>query len=138
MIEAIFALSPGNADQLERERRRILQEREARHPDLTCEPCIGSIFRNIEPTSAAGKRQAAGWFLDQAGVKGMRVGGAYVFPRHANIVIKGVGCTAQNVRDLTVVMAAAVRDRFGLNLEREVRFLGKFVGEEDHPGGTFF
>ena len=112
---------------LGRERERILAWRRARHPDWRSVPCAGSFFRNVEPVSTAGRRQAAGWFLEQAGASSMRVGGAAVFPRHANILIKAdPACTAQDVYDLSVRMAAAVRERFGLELVREVETVGSF------------
>ena len=97
-----------------------------------------SSARNVEPSSDAGRRQAAGWFLEQAGAKVMTVGGARVFPKHANIIVKGPGCTAQDVRDLASRMKEAVEEKFGLALRREVRFLGKFAGEEGEPAARFF
>ncbi len=68
----------------------------------------------------------------------MEVGGARVFARHANIIVGGPGCTAQDVYDLARLMAAAVKDRFGLELIREVRFLGPFRGAQDCPPDRFF
>ena len=131
----VFRLQRGDSGELLAERARILALREEKHPDLEREPCIGSIFKNIEPTSAAERRQAAGWFLEQAGAKSMQVGGASVFHKHANIVINsGVDCRAQDVADLIAQMAEAVREDCGLQLEREVRFLGRFRGAAEHPG----
>ncbi|MBU0678298.1 MAG: UDP-N-acetylmuramate dehydrogenase [Verrucomicrobia bacterium] len=130
IISACFSSGNGDRAKQMEERARILKIRAEKHPDLSVDPCIGSIFRNIEPTSAAGRRQAAGWFLEEAGALDMRVGGARVFEKHANIVVKGEGCTAQDVRDLVEQMAHAVKDRFDLELKREVRYLGEFEGEE--------
>ncbi|HKL20658.1 MAG TPA: hypothetical protein VJ904_02565, partial [Tichowtungia sp.] len=89
-------------------------------------PCAGSVFRNIEATSAAERRQAAGHFLEEAGAKTLRVGGAHIFQKHANIIIGGDGCTAQNVWQLSEQMKNAVQKKFGIELTREVRFLGSF------------
>ena len=138
VLSAEFRLVPDDAAALAEQRRAILAERSARHPDLRVDPCIGSIFRNVEPTSSAGRRQAAGWFLDKAGAKAMCVGGARVFARHANIITRGEGCRAQDVRDLAAEMSGAVRAQFGLELVREVRYAGRFDGEEAHPEGSFF
>lgn len=135
---ARFRLREGSSEALLRERREILEKRAERHPDWKQMPCAGSIFRNIEPTSAADRRQAAGGYLEQAGAKEMRVGGARVFEKHANIIIKGPGCTAQNVRDLVAEMQRAVREKFGLELVREVRLLGRFDGEEGQPLDRYF
>ena len=124
VLSARLRLQPTDSAELNRERARILELRRAKHPDWRTEPCIGSIFRNIEPSSAAGRRQAAGWFLEQAGTKAMRVGGAYVYPRHANIIVRDPAGTAHDVKELSGRMHQAVRDRFGLDLQYEVRFVG--------------
>jgi UDP-N-acetylmuramate dehydrogenase len=125
---------PGDAAALQARRTEILALRAEKHPHPSEWPSIGSIFRNVEPTSAAGRRQAAGWFLEQAGAKDYREGGARLFPKHANIIVKDQACRAQHVRDLLTRMCAAVEDKFGLRLIREVRMLGPFDGEESHPG----
>ncbi len=128
VLRAGFCLAPGEVDALQAERASILALRAEKHPHLDSEPCIGSFFRNIEPSSKAERRQAAGWFLEEAGAKAMREGGAAVFERHANIIVARAGCTAQNVYDLHLRMAAAVREKFGFDLVREIRLLGRFEG----------
>lgn len=129
VLEARFDLVPASAEALAKERTDILSLRARKHPNLEVHPCLGSFFRNLEPTSAAGPRRAAGWFLEQAGAKTLQVGGARVFPGHANIIVKEPGCTAQDVRDLAARMADAVESRFGFRLVREARYLGPFRGE---------
>jgi UDP-N-acetylmuramate dehydrogenase len=111
---------------LQNERASILQQRGEKHPDWKTEPCAGSVFRNIEPTSAADRRQAAGWFLEEAGVKSFHVGGASLYLKHANIIIAGEGASALDVYELSEKMKRAVKDRFGLELVREVQLIGKF------------
>jgi len=123
---ATFELTRASQQALLSEREEILSLRASKHPDLKREPCAGSIFRNIEPTSSAEKRQAAGWFLEQAGVKTFRVGDAYIYPKHANIIIKGPRATAQEVYELSEKMRAAVREKFGMELIKEVQFWGDF------------
>ena len=118
----------GSAEALLAERAEILATRAEKHPNLESHPCIGSFFRNIEPTSAAGRRQAAGWFLEQAGANELVVGGARLFEKHANIIVHGEGCTAQDVFDLSQLMQERVVDQFALQLEREIRCLGFFQG----------
>ncbi len=128
VLWARFALTPGNRKMLQQERAEILRIRQEKHPDLKTQPCAGSFFRNIEPTSKAQRRQAAGFFLEEAGVKSFRVGGACIFEKHANIIIKSDGCKSQDVYKLHLLMANAVREKFKINLVREVRFVGKFAG----------
>jgi UDP-N-acetylmuramate dehydrogenase len=119
-------LEPGDAARLRREREDILSLRREKHPDWRTTPTAGSFFRNIEPTSAAERRQAAGWFLEQAGAKELKVGGARVFEKHANIIVADPGCRARDVLELSRRMAAAVKAKFGFDLVPEVRLLGTF------------
>ena len=121
-------MKPGDQKSLQKKRDEVLALRREKHPDLDDFPCAGSFFRNIEPTSKAGKREAAGWFLEQSGVMKLSSGGARIFERHANIIFKSQGCRAQDVFDLSAQMARVVKDKFDLNLIREVRFVGKFDG----------
>ncbi|MFA6379201.1 MAG: UDP-N-acetylenolpyruvoylglucosamine reductase, partial [Candidatus Omnitrophota bacterium] len=87
----------------------------------------GSFFKNIEATNPADRRQAAGWFLDQVGAKAMSVGGAGVFEKHANILVKKAkNCTACDVFALSQRMEKAVAEKFGIVLDREVRMMGNF------------
>jgi UDP-N-acetylmuramate dehydrogenase len=123
-----FTLEHGETSALLNEREEILSLRKQKHPDYKVQPCAGSIFRNIESTSQAEKRQAAGWFLEAAGAKALYRGGAYVFERHANIIVKSEGATAQDVYDLIQDMEGSVRMKFGIKLIREVRLLGRFAG----------
>lgn len=120
-------LEPAGRDTLWRQRQEILEMRRQKHPDWRVVRTAGSFFRNIEPTSAAERRQAAGWLLEQVGAKTMCVGGARVFEKHGDIIIAEDRCTAQDVLDLSRKMAEAVKEKFGLELVPEVRVLGRFA-----------
>ncbi|RKX33916.1 MAG: UDP-N-acetylenolpyruvoylglucosamine reductase [Verrucomicrobia bacterium] len=122
----VLQLQPENIQTMEKEREHILELRCSKHPDWRTMPCAGSVFRNIEPTSSAERRQAAGWFLEEAGAKGFRVGGAHLFEKHANIIIAELDATARDVFDLMEEMIAAVREKFNFKLEREIKLLGDF------------
>jgi UDP-N-acetylmuramate dehydrogenase len=128
LAAARFRLKPGQRDRLRAQRQEILQLRAGKHPDWKRIPTAGSFFKNIEPTSKAERRQAAGWFLEQAGAKSLRVGGARTFDKHANIIIAEPGCTAADVHELALQLAALVKARFGFDLQPEVRRLGHFPG----------
>jgi len=126
VLSAVLRLQPADAKTMETERERIMELRRVKHPDWRETPCAGSVFRNIEPTSAAERRQAAGWFLEEAGAKHFKVGGAHLYEKHANIIIAEVDATARDVFDLTEKMIAAVNEKFGFKLEREIKLLGVF------------
>jgi UDP-N-acetylmuramate dehydrogenase len=94
--------------------------RARRHPPRgTAYP--GSYFKN--PILPDGGKQAAGFLLEQAGVRGLRIGGAAVFPGHCNFILNDAGATARDVLGLAAEMKRRVLDRFGIALEEEVIFL---------------
>lgn len=134
VLSALLRAGPGDAGALRARREEILALRASKHPDLRTTRTAGSFFKNIEPTSKAERRQAAGWFLEQAGAKDLRVGGARTYDKHANIVIAEDGCTADDVLELSRRMAALVRERFGLALQREVRLVGDFAAPSVRTG----
>jgi UDP-N-acetylmuramate dehydrogenase len=76
----------------------------------------GSVFRN--PPDAA-----AGQLLESAGCKGLRVGGAMVYDRHANVIVAAPGATASDVVALTAQLRARVRAACGVELTPEIRHL---------------
>lgn len=132
VVNVRFSLTEGDPVKLALERADILKKRAEKHPNLSTHPCAGSFFRNVEPTSKADRRQAAGWFLEEAGGKNLRVGGAQIFDKHANIIVKGPGCSAQDVYDISQKMIGLVKDKFGFELVREVRFVGNFKASDQH------
>lgn len=124
IVSARLRLSAGDRDLLSARRAEILKLRSEKHPDWRTTPTAGSFFKNIEPTSKAERRQAAGYFLEQAGALSMREGGARTFARHANIIIAEPGCRAVEVHGLSLRMAAAVQEKFAIALQREVKLVG--------------
>ncbi len=67
-----------------------------------------------------GKRVSAGMLIDRAGLKGLRVGGASVSPRHANFLVTDAGAKARDVIDLIAEITRRVHDTFGVRLQPEV------------------
>ena len=126
ILNASFKLNNFDKNKMIKKRDEILNLRFNKHPNWKKEPCAGSIFRNIEPSSAAEKRQAAGWFLEQAGVKDFKEGKAFVYNKHANIIIANSGSTASDVFKLSERMKKAVLKKFNIELIREIQLLGSF------------
>jgi UDP-N-acetylmuramate dehydrogenase len=124
---AVLKLEAGDPAELGKQRDENLNVRRHKHPDWRKQPTAGSFFKNIEPTSSAERRQAAGWFLEQAGAKEMRVGGARVFEKHANIIVAEDGCKARDVLELSRKMAESVKGKFGFDLVPEVRWIGRLT-----------
>ena len=67
----------------------------------------------------------AGKVIDQAGLKGYRIGGAFVSKEHANFIINDGG-SAQNIYDLICYIKETVKTRSDIELKEEVKYLGKF------------
>jgi UDP-N-acetylmuramate dehydrogenase len=75
--------------------------------------CAGCVFKNPRGASA-------GQLIDDAGLKGTRIGGAVVSDRHANFIIAEPDCTSQDVLRLIELVRGQVRDRQGIELELEL------------------
>jgi UDP-N-acetylmuramate dehydrogenase len=81
----------------------------------------GCMFKNpVDP--ASGQRVSAGKLIDEAGLKGHRVGKAFISDRHANFFTCDPGATTDDLRELVRIAQRAVHDRTGLGLETEVVF----------------
>ncbi len=128
VVRAWFRVQSGDRAALKAEREEILAARREKHPDWRVQPTAGSFFKNLPPEKPGERRRAAGKYLELAGAKVLREGGAHVFEKHANIVIAGPGATAADVARLAARMADAVKERFGFELEPEVRFWGEVGG----------
>ena len=77
----------------------------------------GSVFRN-PPGDHAGR------LIDEAGLKGFRIGSAQVSTVHANFIVTDRGGRAADVRALGDHVRAAVGDRYGIELAYEIEFVG--------------
>jgi UDP-N-acetylmuramate dehydrogenase len=90
------------------------------------QPCCGSVFKN--PGGASWKKEGgprtAGQLIEAAGLKGTRAGGAEISPMHANYFVNTGGATAADVRSLIELARRTVRERFGAELETEVKLIG--------------
>lgn len=97
-------------------RMRSAQKRRKERQPLGL-PNAGSIFKNPSGT-------AAGRLLEEAGVKGWRVGGAQVSERHANFIVNEGNATAEDVWTLMQKMRERVLAHSGVLLEPEVKLVG--------------
>ncbi|MDQ6927616.1 MAG: UDP-N-acetylmuramate dehydrogenase [Actinomycetota bacterium] len=114
VIWAEFELHPGDRETAEREIAAIVRWRRANQPGGAN---AGSVFTN-PPGDSAGR------LIEAAGLKGTRVGSATVSSRHANFFQVDNGGAARDVVALMETVAAAVLERFGIQLHPEVRLIG--------------
>lgn len=74
--------------------------------------------------SANGVKVAAGWLIDQCQLKGVQVGGAQVHPNQALVLVNRGKATAHDVVNLAAQVRQTVLDKYQIELEHEVRFMG--------------
>ena len=82
-------------------------------------PSAGSTFKRPEG-------YFAGKLIMDAGLRGFSVGGAQVSEKHCGFVVNTGGATAEDVAALIREVQKRVREKFGVELETEVKFLGEF------------
>lgn len=118
VLQATFQLQPGStrAEVMAATNRNLVQRKSSQPYHL---PSCGSVFRNPD-------QRAAGWLIEQAGLKGHQIGGAQVAHRHANFILNCGNAKAQDIFDLIHHVQAEVEGRWSLSLKPEVRLLGEF------------
>jgi UDP-N-acetylmuramate dehydrogenase len=136
LLACVLRLEAGDPEAIQREIDEKLEIRRVKHPDWRTEPTAGSYFKNLPPGfqvpglphSPGTQRIPAGALLDACECRGLRIGDAMVFARHANILVNAGHATAADVLALAEEMKSRVRGRFGVELEEEVMFLGPRPG----------
>jgi UDP-N-acetylmuramate dehydrogenase len=117
-----YRLTPRPPEEIKAEVAGLVARRKATQP--TNKRTFGSVFKN--PPGEIG----AGGMLELCGLKGHRIGGAAISPRHANFVENVDRATSADCLALMTEARRRARDRFGVELEREV----VLVGEVAEPG----
>ena len=114
ILSTRLSLNKGEKKLIETCLNRYIERRRATQPS---ELSAGSVFRN--PIGGA-----AGWFIEQAGLKELSVGDAQVSEKHANFIINRGQARAQDVLDLIERVREEVQRRFGVRLELEIELVG--------------
>lgn len=112
VIAATLRTEPDDPQRTRARFKSIWNEKHATQPPLS-ERTAGCIFKN-PPGHSAGR------LLDQAGLKGRRVGGAEISPRHANFIVAHREATAADILALIDLATERVWSQFGIRLETEV------------------
>lgn len=114
LLSARLRLRPGDPEILREECRQLMEKRRTSQPlEL---PSAGSAFKRPEGAYAAA-------LIDQAGLKGFRIGGAMVSGKHAGFIVNAGGATASDVRRLLDAVRERVLRDSGIALEPEIRIL---------------
>ena len=121
----------------------VMNIRRSKLPDPKETGNAGSFFKNPEvtadvyqqikqrfpqlvayPLASGGYKLAAGWLIEQCGLKGFAFNGAAVHNKQALVLIKKNHCTGADVYELSSLVLEKVFDTFGVTLEREVNIIG--------------
>ena len=112
VISAVFRLEPKNSEEIKAKMKELMGKRSASQPlDL---PSAGSAFKRPVGGYAAA-------LIDQAGLKGYRVGGAAISEKHAGFAVNLGGATAADVKELLSQVSDKVYENSGIRIEPEVR-----------------
>lgn len=106
-----------NADDVKKKIQDIIDDRNQKHPSSY--PCAGSVFKNPEGYQS--------WKLvNDAGLKGMRIGDAIVSDLHTNFIINIGEATSNDVRELIHYVQEKVYEKYSIKLHTEIRMIGEF------------
>ena len=122
VLEAEFELEPSEGTKIQAKMDENLAFRKDKQPPLTLPNC-GSTFRNPQGDSA-------GRLLELVGAKGLKVGGMKVWENHANFIVNENEATSLDALRLMLEMYNRVKEKFDIELQPEVRFLGGKNEEE--------
>jgi UDP-N-acetylenolpyruvoylglucosamine reductase len=112
-----FRLVPKPADEIKAIVAKLQAQRKAAQP--TNKRTYGSVFKNPDHELTAGR------LLEACGLKGHRIGGAQISPRHANFIENVDGARSEDALELMAEARRRAWEEHGVELEHEVVFLGK-------------
>ena len=116
VLDATFALEPGKYDDIKARMDDLNERREAKQPlDL---PSCGSVFKRPEG-------YYAGKLIHDAGLQGYTSGGAQVSTKHAGFIVNIDHGTAADYVNVIHHVQKTVKEKFGVDLETEVRIIGR-------------
>ncbi len=115
VLRALFSLKADSRDAIDARVSEFLRHRNAVQPKGSGPGCV---FKN--PNG-----QSAGKLIDSLGLKGRRVGGAWVSERHGNFILNDKSATSAQVLELIETVRAEVLARSGIALETEVKIVGE-------------
>lgn len=119
-VSATLRLAQGHGAQSREQIKGLLSRRIATQPLGV--PNAGSVFRNPPGDHAAR-------LIEACGLKHRVIGGASISAKHANFIVNTGGATAADIESLIDLAQQTVRERFGVDLEREVRVIGRMAGD---------
>jgi UDP-N-acetylmuramate dehydrogenase len=117
VVEAELRLEPRPPEEIRAAVRELNAQRKSAQP--TNRRTFGSVFKNPEHELSAGR------MLEACGLKGHRIGGAQVSPKHANFIENADGASTADAIALMTEARHRAHEQFGVELRHEVEFLGE-------------
>ena len=122
VVRAELRLRPRPPEEIKAEVRELNARRKEAQP--TNRRTFGSVFKNPEHELSAGR------MLEACGLKGHRVGGAQISPKHANFIENADGAKTADALALMAEARRRANEQFGVRLQHEVEFLGELEQAE--------
>ena len=119
VLGATIELEPGDMEALAHRASKVAAQRRMRTPEGRC---AGSVFKRTF-------QYPAGFLIDQAGLKGMRIGDAEISTKHANFLMNAGTASARDMKSLIDKVQREVWAAFAQRLEPEIEFLGDWSSE---------
>lgn len=115
IMRVTLTLTPGEKEKSKDMMKKIDVIRRGKQPTGYS---AGSFFKNPTP------ERSAGYLIEQVGLKGYSIGDAQISPKHANFLMNKKNATAQDILSLAELAKQKVKEKFGINLESEVKIIG--------------
>lgn len=116
VLESKIRLEKGNKEEIEAKMKELMQKRNEKQPINM--PSAGSTFKRPEG-------YFAGKLIEDAGLKGYKIGGAEVSTLHAGFIINSGNATSEDILNLIKYVQDKVKEKFDVTLEPEVRIIGE-------------
>lgn len=127
VLDITLKYTTGNKNLIKNKVEEILELRRQKHPGPEAKTA-GSYFKNVLLKNGE-RRTAAGYLLDKAGAKGIRIGDAAVSEKHANFLINTGNAKSDDILSLAKILKEKVKAKFNIELEEEVIYIPKSIGE---------
>lgn len=115
IVSAIFELVVSDPVYLKNVRVELIKKRKEKQPLQY--PSCGSVFKRP-------KNNYAGKLIEDAGMKGYQIGGVKVSEKHAGFFVNIGNATAEDVINLIITTRNTIKEKYGISLQSEVKFLG--------------
>lgn len=119
-LKTVFKLERGSKTEISSKMDELLGRRREKQPLEF--PSAGSTFKRPEG-------YFAGKLIEDAGLKGLRVGGASVSVKHSGFIVNDQNATSKDIDELINLVRSKVRDKFNVALEPEVIRIGEFESD---------